>query len=399
MGLTRKEFESLIDSFNRRAGEFSDDEVLEIGLAHKDLSHIDKSWQGLADRLGLGKSGESLRNWIKYRQMEEGILPKNPKILSDKTIEEVTVNDVENVLEEKTKALFIQQTKTRDTLNAYKRFLRDEARIELFREGLVDAVENLDSLPKLEIKVKDVSGNKEAILMFSDLHMGVDCNNFYNTYNPEVAVKRVSRLVERTLKYCKANGVKRLTVLNMGDMVQGIIHTSARLEASLDVTEQIIKASELVAQALNELQNSAPEVIYRSVVDNHSRAMANKNEHIERENFNKILDWYVEQRLKDSKIKFMKDNLDDGLGAFHLLNGKTVMFAHGHQDSINNAFQNFIGASSKFVHYILLSHYHAEKMKSYQGIKVFINGSIVGTEEYALSKRLFNKPAQKTFNL
>ena len=34
-------------------------------------------------------------------------------------------------------------------------------------------------------------------------------------------------------------------------------------------------------------------------------------------------------------------------------------------------------------------------MTAYQGVKVSINGSIVGTEEYALSKRLFNKPAQK----
>ena len=61
----------------------------------------------------------------------------------------------------------------------------------------------------------------------------------------------------------------------------------------------------------------------------------------------------------------------------------------------NNVFQHFVGATEKFFHYVLLSHYHAEKMKTYQGVKIFINGSIVGTEEYALSKRLFNKPAQK----
>ena len=137
--------------------------------------------------------------------------------------------------------------------------------------------------------------------MFSDLHLGVDCNNFYNKYNPEIAVKRVSRLVDRTIKYCKANDISRLTVINMGDMIHGIIHTNARIEAGLSVTEQIIKASEIISQALNRLQESASEVIYRSVVDNHARAMANKHEHIEKENFNKIIDWFVEERLKDSK--------------------------------------------------------------------------------------------------
>ena len=86
--------------------------------------------------------------------------------------------------------------------------------------------------------------------MFSDLHMGVDCNNFYNKYNPEVAVLRVTHLVNRVKQYCLLHKIDRLTVLNMGDMIHGIIHTSARLEAGLDVTQQIIRASELVAQAL-----------------------------------------------------------------------------------------------------------------------------------------------------
>jgi hypothetical protein len=181
----------------------------------------------------------------------------------------------------------------------------------------------------------------------------------------------------------------------MGDMIHGIIHTNARIEVGLVVTEQIMKAAELIAQALNRLQESAPEVIYRSVVDNHSRAMANKEEHIEKENFNKIIDWFVEERLKHTKIKFIHDNLDDGLGTFTLINGKTVVFAHGHQDSINNVFQNFIGATNKFVDFALLSHYHNEKVKAYQGLRVFVNGSIVGTEQYALSKRYFNKPSQK----
>ena len=43
---------------------------------------------------------------------------------------------------------------------------------------------------------------------------------------------------------------------------------------------------------------------------------------------------------------------------------------------------------------MLLGHYHSEKAKSFQGAKVFVNGSIVGTEQYALSKRLFSNPSQ-----
>lgn len=394
--MTKTEFYEYIHSFNKKHGEYTDDEIFAIGIAHKTLSHSDKSWDELAHLLGLNKSGEALRNWIKNRQMKNDTLPRNPAVLSERTIEELSLNDVTDTIEQKTRALYIQQTKTRDTLNYYRRAMRDEARVDLFKEGIIDAINQLDKLPKVELpKARMLNNKKEAILMLSDLHIGVECDNFYNTYNEEVAVKRVSHLVDKTIKYCNTNKIDRLTVINMGDMIHGIIHTNARLEVGLDVTQQIMKASEIISQALNRLQECAPEIIYRSVVDNHSRAMANKHEHIEKENFNKIIDWFIEERLKESKIKFAHDNLDDGLGTFNLINGKTVMFAHGHQDSINKVFQNFIGATSKFVNYALLSHYHSEKMKSFQGFKVFINGSIVGTEQYALSKRLFNKPAQK----
>lgn len=394
--MTKKEFMDFIKSFNKQAGEYTEDEIYKIGVAHKSLMPADKSWKELASILGVTKSAEALRTWIKNRQFMENSLPKNPRMLTEKTIEEVSEEDVGEALEIKKRELYIQQTKTRDVYNAYRRAMRDTARVDLFKDGLVEAMQALDELPKFELRtVKTASEQKEAILMLSDMHIGVDCHNFYNTYNDKVAVNRVMLLVEKTIKYCHLNNIDRLNVINMGDMIHGIIHTNARIEAGLVVTEQIMKAAEIISQALNKLQESAPEVIYRSVVDNHSRAVANKHEHIEKENFNKLIDWFIEERLKDSKIKFVHDNLDDGLGTFKLMNGKSVVFAHGHQDSINNVFQNFIGATGGFFHYALLSHYHAEKMKSYQGIKIFINGSIVGTEEYALSRRLFNKPAQK----
>ena len=236
--------------------------------------------------------------------------------------------------------------------------------------------------------------NKEAILMISDLHIGADCDNFYNTYNSKVAERRVMKLVDNTINYCHLNNVKRLNVVNLGDLINGIIHVSIRLEQEFDVVEQIMTAGEIMSRALNKLQLAAPEIIYRSVTDNHSRAMANKAEAIEKEQFSRLIDWYLEERLKNTKIKFANDNLDVDIGKFDLLNGKKVMFAHGHNDNANQAFQHFVGATKEFIDYVLLAHFHSEKLKNYQGMKVFVNGSIVGTEGYASSKRLYSDPCQ-----
>ena len=70
------------------------------------------------------------------------------------------------------------------------------------------------------------------------------------------------------------------------------------------------------------------------------------------------------------------------------------MFAHGHNDNPNRIFQSFIGATEEYIHYVLLGHYHNEKVKNFQNMRVFINGSIVGTDDYAASKRLYTKPSQ-----
>ena len=364
-----------------------DDTLYKIGLMHKDLEKYEKNWNELADYLDLEKSGEGFRSWVNYRQAKDGTLI--PKLLYGNPL---LGDDPE--LTSKLETLHKERVKTRDVINTHRNLIRDEARLEQFKSDLQEAVSNLPSLPKVSVG-KTTSGNKtEAVMLLSDLHIGVDCNNFYNTYNDKVAIKRISKYTEETIKYCKANNVERLNILNLGDMVHGLIHVNSRIDQQMDVVSQVMKAAEIISSALNLLQEAAPEVIYRSCSDNHSRLNANKSDNIERENFGRLIDWFLEERLKDTKIKFINDNLDFGIGRFNLKNGKRCAFMHGHQDNVNSVLQNMVGATKEYIDYIFLGHYHTAKMKTFQNVKVFVNGSIVGTEEYALSKRYFSDPEQ-----
>ena len=392
--MTRIELNNLIASFNKQPGEYTEDELLEIGKAHRSLPQEEKNWNSLAEELGLDKSGNGFRCWVKNRMYKEGtIIPK--ALGNKKLIENSTTDNIEFNINAQLEELYKEQVRTRDVYNAYRRGLREEARIESLKDCIRDTVKDLKGLKTIEYgPITPMTLDKEAILMFSDLHIGVECNNFYNAYNTDIAIERINKLVADTITYCRINHVKKLHILNLGDLIHGIIHTSARIEQEMDVVKQVMVAAELVANMLNSLQQAAPEIIYRSVLDNHSRVIANKNDHIELENLNKIIDWFVQERLKATNIKFMFDNLDAGLGKFTLNNGKKVVFAHGHQDNINTALQGYIGATKEFIDYILLAHYHSEKVKAFQGCKVIVNGSIVGTEQYALSKRLFNEPSQ-----
>ena len=389
--MTKSEFLDYVLSFHKTAGNYTNDEIYQIGVEHKKLLKEEKNWTEVSQLVGWVGTGESLRCFVNSRMRKEGILPKNNKVLSNKTVEEVNGDDLVKLKED----LIKQQQKTRDEWTAYRSMLREDSRIDSLKDAVKFTVDRLNKLPKVAYtSTKKVKNPKEAILMLSDLHIGVNCDNFYNTYNVAIATKRLEKVVNDTIKYCTENNVETLNVVNLGDMIHGLIHTNARIDQEIDVVDQIMVASELIASTLNSLQKAASKIIYRSVIDNHSRAVADKHQAIESENFNKIMNWFLQERLKDTEIVFKFDNIDDGIGKFTLKNGKKVMFAHGHQDNINQAFQHFVGASKEFIDYVLLAHYHSEKAKTYNGIKVIVNGSIVGTEQYALSKRLFGTPSQ-----
>lgn len=384
-----KDLKEYIDSFKGK--ELDDRDLLAIGKMHKNIPMSERNWKELTtylqDNFGVleGKTSEAYRDFVKSRQAEEGSLP----------VKDLSGNIIDNQedINDKIETLYKERTKTRDTFNSYRKSLRDDARIEQLKDCIGSAVGELKELPKVKV-ITNKSGNSEAVLLLSDLHIGVDCNNFYNQYNTEVAAKRLSKLAGETKEYCKKFNVVKLNILNLGDMIHGIIHTNARIEEKEDVISQVMVAGELLANALNELSGAAKIVTYRSCSDNHSRVTSDKHEAIEKENFGRLIDWFLKERLKNSNINFIDDNLDYGLGKFRLDNNKLLMFCHGHQDNYNSIIQNFTGASKEFVDYVCLGHYHSSKSKGFQGSKVFVNGSIVGTEEYALSKRLFSQPEQ-----
>lgn len=398
--MTKKEFLEWLNGFGKEAGEFTEEELYLIGSEFKKLPLSEKNWTELVTMLGVTnkdgetQTGENFRCWVKSKQYEDGTIKKNIGLISGKTIEDISFQEFEEKTEEMKRDLYKQQVKTRDQYNAYRKILRDDARLDVMKDLIKDSVMGLKSLPEAKPYVKNSDDKAEAVLLLSDLHIGVQVDSFYNKYNVDIARARVEKLVHDTIDYCHRHNVHKLNILNMGDMIHGTIHVSARLEQEIDAVNQVMIASEILANAVNKLQEAAPIVIYRSCTDNHSRMTANLSEHIEKENLGKLIDFYLEARLKDSNVIFAHDNIDDEIGLFELCNGEKLVFAHGHHDSVNSSFQAYCGATKQFIKYICLGHYHSSKLKTFEGSKVIVNGSICGPEQYALSKRLFGDPEQ-----
>lgn len=379
--MTREDLEILIKD-KKAKGELTKDDLYDIGVAHRELPRQDRGWQWLLSLTGGFQSPEAYRSYVLRRLKDNGLV-ESPTDLND-----------EDSLVQKRQELFKARQQVRDEWTTYNRMMREDARIDTLKEAIAQSASKLQPFKKVSYEGNAKPCNTEAILLLSDLHIGVKFDSFCNKYDLEIAKKRVSKLIDDTKRYCRLHNVYRLNITNLGDLISGVIHVTLRLEQEFDVIDQIMNAAEIVAGMLNELQDVAPEVIYRSCTDNHSRAIANKNEAIEKENFYRLIDWYIQERLKGSSIIFKDDNLSKEIGKFELLNGKKVMFAHGHNDNVNKVFQNYIGATEEYIHYVLLGHFHRERVKNLQNLKIFVNGSIVGTDEYAATKRLYTKPSQ-----
>lgn len=343
------------------------------------------TWQNVADILNKELGYEFTES--KYRKQFNAYCNMFDKV-GKKQLDKSYLQD----LEDKEERLFKERVKTQDKIRELKSELRHEARYE----NLVDAVlECAKSMPQFYL---DFCGNwdadKEAILAIGDWHLGALVDNFKQKFNIQVLTNRVAQLKEQVIYYCQKNDIRILNVLNLGDLISGNIHISGRIESEVDAVTQTIQCAELLAKFLVELGEQIEYINYRSVSDNHARITADYKEHIESENFGRIIDWYLIERLKNTNINIIKDNLDDNIGYFQLDNGKNVAFVHGHLDQVSSILQNLTFGTDIIMDYVILGHFHSSKMKEFQSRKVFLNGSLLGVDSYALNKRLFGKPSQ-----
>ena len=406
--MTLKEFEEAIDSIDvdqRDDGKYTRDEIYDLGCKFIEMTPAEKrqfgGWDKLVEILQpldkngeVMKKGDTLRVWVKSTRYAKDEMIHDERLISGKTIDDITFEEFENQTEAIKQNLYKQQVKTRDHMNAYRSLIREDARIELMKDLIK---ESISSLPPLEFNEKEkyeIKNDAEAVLLFSDLHIGCLVDNFFNKYNLEIARRRVKEVVQQTIKYCKVMGVKKLNVLNLGDLIENDLHLSARLIQEMDAIDQTTKAAEILSESLKELAESIPEVTYRSCLDNHSRYIMDYKSAKDEESLVKLIDWYVESRLENTNIVFENDNLDRHIGLFTLMNGDKFAFAHGHEIPLNISVQSYAAATYSYIKYVALGHWHTTKMKTFFNSKVFVNGSIKGLDDYAEKHGYFAEPEQ-----
>lgn len=340
------------------------------------------------DELGCNKGDTAYRKkWAAF------------KSVLDANADEIVGGDrYSNKLQEQIDELYKAKRQLYDQRREYNKILVNDARADHLTKELIKAA-NLAPLKNYSniFTFKNNTSNKEALLCLSDWHYGAVSNNIWNVYNTEICIQRVSKLFDSVSSALREHGVKTLHIALLGDFVHGAIHTGVRVAAEENTCEQLMHVSEILANFINAISVYADDVIVYSTYGNHARTIQNKNDSIHADNMERVIPWWLRQRLKDNqKVNILDSEYYEFIYA--QVCGYGIVCTHGDLDKlkdigviINSLFTKKYGKTIDYT--FSADKHHLESFEQF-GIESTLVGSLCGTDEYANNKRLYSNPMQ-----
>jgi hypothetical protein len=310
----------------------------------------------------------------------------------------VGYNTYSNELKEQLDEIYKAKRQLWDQRREYNKVLTSDARADHLVERLIEAA-NLVPLHNYAdaFTFKNCPTSEEAVLALSDWHYGQVSKNIWNEYNTEICVQRVSKLFDKVSSALQEHRIKTLHIALLGDFVNGAIHTGSRVAAEENTCDQLMHVSEIIANFINALSMYVDEVKVYSTYGNHARTIQSKNDSIHADNMERVIPWWLKQRLmKNNKITIVDSEFYEFI--YFNVCGYNVVCTHGDLDrfkdvgvTINSLFSKKYG---KTIDYTFSGDkHHLESFEQF-GIESALVGSLCGTDEYANNKRLYSYPMQ-----
>lgn len=337
--------------------------------------------------------------WAIYK--DESKWRKEAKEMLISNVEQVTSE--EESIKEDLKDLILEYKKERVKLsderiqnNAYiRRLSREETIIEIAERAAekISLKHPLEMNPFIELVENTES---EVIAVISDWHYGLEVNNHWNTFNPEVCSERVSKYLLKLLQTCEMFDITKIHLVNLSDLIAGRIHATIRLESREDVISQTIGVSEMLAKFINELTKRGYEVEYYDCLDNHSRLEPIKTDSLDLESLARIIPWYLKERFRaEDRLSIHTNEYSDDIITFNVLGNKYKVGAvHGHKDKPNQVIKNLTLMTRENFDLILTAHLHHFAAEEENNIIRISNGTLMGVDSYAKDLRLSSNPSQ-----
>lgn len=365
----------------------------------KDTGKIEADWSDVATILNKEIYGDDTSSYCgesKYRKQYQSA----KRFYDAGVFDSITDENHAKELRKQQEEIIKEKRKLYDQRREYNKILTLDARADHLSDELLKVAKTLsEELPLCGngYSLSYDNHHRAALLALSDWHYGLETDNIWNKYDVEICKNRISQLITYVREYLDLNDITTLHIIMLGDAVHGAIHNTCRVQSEEDVCDQLIHASELLAELVNELSMSVNRVFVYSCYGNHARTIQNKNDSIHSDNMEKIIPWWMKERLKDnSKVKVIESDFKEftRIDIF----GSKICCVHGDLDNfkdlgitVNTLFSKLYGETIDYT--ISGDKHHLEEFEQY-GIESIIVRSLCGTDEYANNKRLYSKAGQ-----
>ena len=350
----------------------------------------DKSWEDMVAELHLSMHPDSLRKSFNAGRYSGYAVAK---YYQDKFENEYCSQDEIDRLEQLKTEVYKEKIKYQDARREYRKELTSEARFENLIDVLKQEIANLDDLPSYRYgeRIEKIKQPKDAILALSDWHIGAMIDTQWNCYSIDIAKERMEQLLKKVKRYLLNYNVTNLVIEVNGDMVHGLINVSNRVQSEEDVVSQIIIVSDMLSYFINELKPYVKNLKVVTTLGNHGRLIPNKKESINKENMEMLIPEFLKLKL-DKDINILTSNGLDFIK--YNIGNRIICLSHGQYDKVNEVIEDFSKIYKCVPNEIHLGHTHSYKDINDSNIYITVNGSLMGSDEYAVNLRKITKPSQ-----
>lgn len=340
------------------------------------------SWEDILDKHGLDISSSHVRKMAYgFRAYRDAF----------------GINGTDEEFEEKMLKLRTEKVKVQDLKNLTSKKIRElsraESMIELLQENLDELSERKPFLS--EYKMKDNPSGNDMVVLLSDVHLGVEFKHCANEYSPEICFKRVDHYINKAIEFSKLYNVDKVHLVCLGDLMSGEIHNTLRLQNRFDLADQIVESEELVAEIINKLANNTPYVTVSICNGNHER-IYEKDNNLAKNNYTKIMRHHIRKRCeKLDNVTFLDNTLNEDEICHLNIHGYNFLGCHGDKITKTKVADQLRNITDINPDYVLIGHWHTPAQLCEFNTKIYQNGSVVGSDEYSIGKKLMTDPQQK----
>lgn len=287
--------------------------------------------------------------------------------------------------------IYKERCKLGDANREKRKYLREDARFENLLEVYKESLEFAEKIEVKEYKKIDKTQDKKyAVASWSDWHAGLKIDNQFNYYDIQTMVDRATVIKDKIIYNCEKQGVTDLIIEINGDMLDGCLHISSRVEQEEGVLSQIITVTDLIIKLVNDMKPHFNSIKIYTTLGNHGRLTPNKHDSVTKENFETLIPIRLRDNLKDVTVVDSK-GLDF---LMYKIEDKVICLAHGQNDKLSTVISDFTKVFKVLPAEVHLGHTHSYKDINDCDTYVSVNGCLDGSDEFAVTLRKITTPAQ-----